>query len=34
MSGIVGLFSGAVILSIFYKLLILWLEQRTDEDID
>lgn len=34
MSGIVGLFSGAVILSIFYKLLILWLEQRAGEDID
>ncbi|MCP4843155.1 MAG: AI-2E family transporter, partial [Halieaceae bacterium] len=34
MSGIVGLFSGAVILSIFYKLLLLWLEQRAGEDID
>ena len=28
MSGIIGLFAGAVILSIFYKLLILWLEQH------
>ena len=28
MSGIVGLFAGAVILSIFYKLLVLWLEQQ------
>ncbi|MCB1705005.1 MAG: AI-2E family transporter [Halioglobus sp.] len=28
MSGIVGLFAGAVILSIFYKLLMLWLEQQ------
>jgi predicted PurR-regulated permease PerM len=28
MSGIIGLFAGAVILSIFYKLLVLWLEQQ------
>jgi predicted PurR-regulated permease PerM len=28
MSGIIGLFAGAVILSIFYKLLMLWLEQQ------
>jgi predicted PurR-regulated permease PerM len=28
MSGIIGLFAGAVILSIFYKLLILWLDQQ------
>ncbi len=28
MSGIIGLFAGAVILSIFYKLLLLWLEQQ------
>lgn len=28
MSGIIGLFAGAVILSIFYKLLILWLDQH------
>ena len=31
MSGIVGLFAGAVILSIFYKLLMLWLEQQPHE---
>jgi predicted PurR-regulated permease PerM len=28
MSGIIGLFAGAVILSIFYKLLMLWLDQQ------
>jgi predicted PurR-regulated permease PerM len=28
MSGIIGLFAGAVILSIFYKLFVLWLEQQ------
>ncbi len=28
MSGIIGLFAGAVILSIFYKLLLLWLDQQ------
>ena len=28
MSGIIGLFAGAVILSIFYKLLYRWLEQQ------
>jgi predicted PurR-regulated permease PerM len=32
MSGIIGLFAGAVILSIFYKLLILWLEQHAQEE--
>ncbi|MDE0952200.1 MAG: AI-2E family transporter [Halioglobus sp.] len=31
MSGIIGLFAGAVILSIFYKLLNLWLEQQTQQ---
>lgn len=28
MSGIIGLFAGAVILSIFYKLFVLWIEQQ------
>jgi predicted PurR-regulated permease PerM len=32
MSGIIGLFSGAVTLSIFYKLLVLWLEQKSQEE--
>ena len=32
MSGIIGLFAGAVILSIFYKLLYLWLEQQAQEE--
>jgi predicted PurR-regulated permease PerM len=31
MSGIIGLFAGAVILSIFYKLLVLWLAQQAQE---
>jgi len=31
MSGIIGLFAGAVILSIFYKLLALWLDQHALE---
>jgi len=31
MSGIIGLFAGAVILSIFYKLLTLWLDQHALE---
>lgn len=31
MSGIIGLFAGAVILSIFYKLLVLWLDQQTQQ---
>lgn len=30
MSGIMGLFAGAVVLSIFYKLFTLWLEQQPD----
>ncbi|NQX89373.1 MAG: AI-2E family transporter [Halioglobus sp.] len=32
MSGIIGLFAGAVILSIFYKLFILWLDQQALPD--
>jgi predicted PurR-regulated permease PerM len=28
MSGIIGLFAGAVILSIFYKLLMRWMDQQ------
>lgn len=32
MSGIIGLFAGAVILSIFYKLLILWLAQQPEPE--
>lgn len=32
MSGIIGLFSGAVILSIFYKLFVLWMEQQAHQD--
>jgi len=31
MSGIIGLFAGAVILSIFYKLFVLWLAQQAHE---
>jgi predicted PurR-regulated permease PerM len=31
MSGIIGLFAGAVVLSIFYKLLVLWLAQQAQE---
>lgn len=33
MSGIIGLFAGAVILSIFYKLLILWLNQQAQDPV-
>lgn len=32
MSGIIGLFAGAVILSIFYKLLQLWMEQQAHQE--
>ena len=31
MSGIIGLFAGAVILSIFYKLFTLWMQQQAEE---
>ncbi len=34
MSGIIGLFAGAVILSIFYKLLILWLAQQPEPETE
>jgi predicted PurR-regulated permease PerM len=30
MSGIIGLFAGAVILAIFYKLLVLWMDQQAE----
>lgn len=32
MSGIIGLFAGAVILSIFYKLFVLWMVQQAHQD--